>query len=52
LVGIEIGFLLLPAVFFTLGLIPVMFYQKYESMEPRIHAELELRRAKELCELP
>ena len=52
LLGIEMGFLWLPAVFFALGLIPVLFYQKYESMEPRIHAELELRRAKELCELP
>ena len=43
--GIEIGFLWLPAAFFTLALVPVLFYGKYEGMEPRIHRELEHRRA-------
>ena len=42
--GIEIGFVWLPAVFFGLSIIPVLFYQKYESLEPQIHAELEKRR--------
>ncbi|HLZ52853.1 MAG TPA: MFS transporter, partial [Verrucomicrobiae bacterium] len=42
--GIEIGFVWLPALFFGLSLIPVLFYQKYESLEPQIHAELETRR--------
>jgi sugar (glycoside-pentoside-hexuronide) transporter len=45
LAGIEIGFLWLPAAFFALALVPVFFYQKYESMEPQVHAELERRRA-------
>jgi Na+/melibiose symporter-like transporter len=44
LAGIEIGFLWLPAVFFGLALVPVLFYGKYEAMEPRIHAELKRRR--------
>jgi sugar (glycoside-pentoside-hexuronide) transporter len=43
--GIEIGFIWLPAVFFALSIIPVLFYKKYELMEPQIHAELEQRRA-------
>jgi sugar (glycoside-pentoside-hexuronide) transporter len=49
LTGIEIGFIWLPAGFFALALAPVLFYQKYESMEPRIHADLEERRRKEPC---
>jgi sugar (glycoside-pentoside-hexuronide) transporter len=47
--GIEIGFLWLPAAFFTLSLIPVLFYGRYEALEPRIHAELEKRRVP-ICE--
>jgi sugar (glycoside-pentoside-hexuronide) transporter len=43
--GIEIGFVWLPAIFFALAAVPVWFYQKYEMLEPRIHAELEARRA-------
>ena len=43
LAGIEIGFLWLPAAFFALALIPVLFYQKYEELEPRIHADLARR---------
>jgi len=44
LAGIEIGFLWLPAAFFAAALIPVLFYQRYEVLEPRIHAELAQRR--------
>ena len=43
--GIEIGFIWLPALFFALSMIPVWFYEKYERLEPQIHAELEQRRA-------
>lgn len=43
--GIEIGFVWLPAIFFALAVVPVWFYQKYELLEPRIHADLEKRRA-------
>ena len=42
--GIEIGFIWLPALFFALAIIPVLFYKKYEVMEPQIHTELEKRR--------
>jgi Na+/melibiose symporter-like transporter len=43
--GIEIGFIWLPALFYLLAFVPVLFYRKYERMEPQIHAELEARRA-------
>jgi Na+/melibiose symporter-like transporter len=43
--GIEIGFIWLPAAFFALSLLPVLFYGKYEAMEPRIQRELCERRA-------
>jgi len=43
--GIEIGFVWLPALFYALATLPVLFYRKYERMEPQIHAELETRRA-------
>ena len=42
--GIEIGIIWLPAVGFALAAVPVWFYQKYEALEPQIHAELEARR--------
>lgn len=45
LAGISIGFIWLPAAFFALALLPVFFYAKYEAMEPRIHKELDERRA-------
>ena len=45
LLGIEIGFIWLPALFYLLSAVPVFFYRKYERMEPQIHAELEARRA-------
>jgi sugar (glycoside-pentoside-hexuronide) transporter len=44
--GIEIGFIWLPAAFFALSIIPVLFYKKYELLEPKIHADLENRRKK------
>ncbi|MGJ8644142.1 MAG: glycoside-pentoside-hexuronide (GPH):cation symporter [Luteolibacter sp.] len=42
--GIEIGFIWLPAIFYALALIPVIFYRKFEAMEPQIQEELRLRR--------
>ena len=45
--GIEVGIIWLPAVFFALSIVPVLFYKKYELLEPRIHAELEARRGGE-----
>ena len=44
--GIEFSFVWLPAIFLALSLIPVLFYRKFESLEPQIHAELEIRRSK------
>lgn len=54
LLGIELGFVWLPALFLALSIIPVMFYKAYESLEPRIHAELEARRgaAPTACKQP
>jgi len=43
--GIELGCIWVPAMFFALAAVPVWFYQKYEALEPQIHAELEARRA-------
>lgn len=43
--GIELGFIWLPAVFFALSILPVLFYKQYEILEPQIHAELDQRRA-------
>lgn len=43
--GIEIGFIWIPAVFYALSLIPVLFYGKYERLEPQIQRELSERRA-------
>jgi len=43
--GIELGFIWLPALFFTFSTIPVLFYKKFELLEPQIHADLEQRRA-------
>jgi Na+/melibiose symporter-like transporter len=44
LAGIETGFIWLPAAFFALALVPVLFYSRYEALERRIHLELEQRR--------
>jgi sugar (glycoside-pentoside-hexuronide) transporter len=43
--GIQLGFIWLPALFFALSIVPVLFYKRYESLEPRIQTELNQRRA-------
>ncbi len=43
--GIEFSTVWLPAIFLALAAVPVLFYQKYELLEPQIHADLEARRA-------
>jgi sugar (glycoside-pentoside-hexuronide) transporter len=44
LTGIEISFIWLPALFYGLALIPVLFYHRYERLEGQIHEELAARR--------
>ena len=43
--GIEWGIIWVPAIFFALSLVPVLFYKKYELLEPVIRAELDARAA-------
>lgn len=43
--AIEFSVVWLPAIFFALSTIPVLFYKKFEQLEPQIRAELEQRRA-------
>jgi sugar (glycoside-pentoside-hexuronide) transporter len=43
--AITFGVVWLPAACFVLSLIPVLFYRRFEAMEPQIRQELELRRA-------
>jgi Na+/melibiose symporter-like transporter len=43
--AIEFGIVWLPAICFALSAIPVLFYGKFERLEPKIQAELEQRRA-------
>lgn len=43
--GIELSLVWLPAAFFALAAVPVLFYRRYEQLEPRIRADLEQRRA-------
>jgi len=43
--AIEFSIVWLPAICFLLSAVPVLFYKKYELLEPRIHAELAQRRA-------
>ncbi len=45
LIGINIGFIGLPALFYLLATIPVLFYGQFEKMEQQIHRELDARRA-------
>jgi sugar (glycoside-pentoside-hexuronide) transporter len=45
LLGIELSFVWLPAVCYALAVIPVLFYHRYERLEPDIRRELEERRA-------
>ena len=42
--GIEFSVVWLPAIAFAAALVPVLFYGKYERMEPSIHADLAARR--------
>jgi Na+/melibiose symporter-like transporter len=42
--GINISCIWLPAGAYALAIIPVLFYLRYERMEPQIRAELEGRR--------
>jgi len=43
--GIELSVVWVPAVAFAAALVPVLFYRKFERLEPQIRDELELRRA-------
>ena len=43
--GINFSFVWVPALFYFLALIPVMFYRRFETMEPQIVTDLENRRA-------
>ena len=43
--GIEFNFIWLPAICLALSAVPVLFYQRFEKLEPQIHAELEQRRS-------
>jgi hypothetical protein len=43
--AITFGVVWLPAACFVLSLIPVLFYRRFEAMEPQIRQDLELRRA-------
>ena len=45
--GIELGIIWVPVIFFSLSVVPLLFYKKYELLEPRIHTELEARRAQQ-----
>jgi len=42
--AIEFNFVWLPAICLCLSIIPVLFYKKYENLEPQIHADLDARR--------
>lgn len=42
--GIELGCIWLPATGYTLAVVPVVFYYRYERLEPRIREDLEQRR--------
>ena len=44
--GIELGFIWVPVIFFTLAALPVWFYQQYEALESQIRTDLEMRRGK------
>ena len=44
--AIEFSFVWLPAICLVLSVIPVLFYKRFENLEPQIHAELEARRGK------
>ena len=43
--GIELSVVWVPVIAFAAALVPVLFYRKFERLEPQIHADLESRRA-------
>ena len=43
--AITAGVLWLPALCFALAIVPVLFYRRFERLEPRVREELEQRRA-------
>ena len=45
LAGIVFAFVWLPGIFYALALLPVMFYERYERLEPLIAETLRSRRA-------
>jgi sugar (glycoside-pentoside-hexuronide) transporter len=45
LFGIELAFVWLPALCYAVAVVPVLFYGRYERLEPTIRQELEQRRA-------
>jgi sugar (glycoside-pentoside-hexuronide) transporter len=45
LFGIDLSFIWLPAVCYVLAVVPVLFYKRYEMLEPTIRQELEQRRS-------
>lgn len=44
--ALEIGLIWIPTLCLSLAIVPVLFYRKYELMEPQIQADLQVRRAK------
>jgi Na+/melibiose symporter-like transporter len=44
LFGISLSFIWLPALAYGLAAIPVLFYARYEKLEPAIRSDLQLRR--------
>ncbi|MDE3066216.1 MAG: glycoside-pentoside-hexuronide (GPH):cation symporter [Verrucomicrobiota bacterium] len=42
--SIEISFIWLPAAFFAVSILPVLFYKGFEKLEPQIHSDLQNRR--------
>jgi Na+/melibiose symporter-like transporter len=45
LFGIQLSFIWLPAICYASAVIPVLFYNRYELLEPQIRLDLEQRRA-------
>jgi sugar (glycoside-pentoside-hexuronide) transporter len=45
LYGIQLSFIWLPALCYAFAVLPVLFYHRYEQLEPQIRFDLEQRRA-------
>lgn len=43
--GIQFGIIWLPTICFILSMIPVLFYKRFEMLEPKVQADLKARRA-------